>query len=606
MKNNKRALGLSLVTAMLLGSSAYAGKIITDADTVTWTQNKQFGFGGWNFDNINVRIVDVSDFSGDVGTFNTATGFYTAMGADMSFESDIKNDADVIVGKLHGKDWPVGEPAGIKIINGDTKVSHGKPFNCIMTSSYLSEFDTNDGLNGYLDAVSEGNTPQPVICSSPFQTHKRFKINMLPSTVEGIAPGNYGKPVDLVFNLDPADSSTDIVRYQVLQKINNYTDVRLDGYKIEVFDASGAKNAALTLSIGTGENAGADIWTVDELANFSRGLWGPNDADQQDPHFPLDGFFDKVRAYYPVAISADKWSISYTGDMQGGNYQEIFGNWLPSIWAPVGIFHDDDNNPETDGVLRAFWGVPPGTAEGTAPAWHKGFADNWAEPTAAELLSWTGALYDEETIEDVLNLGLNYIVEVGNNAALGNKFILRITPHVAVDQTVPAYVDIDAPSDYPFSKGIVAISPEPKFTVGDTLTVGVADNDLNIDPAKADTVTVEVANDAGVSQNVVLTETDVDTSRFSATVVTGAEGLAASEGTVITVTYVDERYGAENVSETLTASTTAVAAPVDPDAPDASSGGGCTYNPNSTKFDMTLLFMMALGALYPFRRRFLK
>jgi len=604
-QNGKSVLGLSLVTAMLLGSSAYAGKIITDADVnnIVLTKDKQFGFGGWNFENIDVRIVDVSDFSGNVGTFNTVTGVYTTMGADMSFESDIKNEADVIVGHLHGKDWPVGEPSGIKIINDDANVKVPKPVNCIMTSSYLGDLD-DSGTTFYLDSA----TPKPVLCSSPFQTHKRFKINMLPSTVEGIAPGSYGKPVDLVFNLDPTDASTESVRYQVLQKINNYTDVRLDGYKMEVLDANGAKNAALTLSIGEGEDTTNDpatnIWSDDELANFSHGLWGPIDT-----HFTTPGFFDEVRAYYPAAL-ADPQTISYAGDMVGGNYQDIFGNWLPSIWAPVGIFHDDDNNPETDGALRAFWGVPPGAAEGTLPAWHKGFVDNWAEPTTAELIGWTGALYEEETIEDVLNLGLNYIVEVGENAKLGNSFTLRVTPHVALDQTVPIYVDIDAPTDYPFSKGIVGILPEPRFTVGDTLTVGVADHDLNTDPAKAETVTVKVANDAGVSQSVVLTETDVDTSRFSAEVLTGDNGIAASQGTVITVTYVDERYGAEDAVETLTASTTAVAADTPPaELPvyiPSSSGGGCTYNPNSKNFDITFLFMMALGLLYPFRRRFLK
>ena len=38
----------------------------------------------------------------------------------------------------------------------------------------------------------------------------------------------------------------------------------------------------------------------------------------------------------------------------------------------------------------------------------------------------------------------------------------------------------------------------------------------------------------------------------------------------------------------------------------SSGGGGCTYNPNSKNFDMTFLLMMALGMLYPFRRRFIK
>ncbi len=49
---------------------------------------------------------------------------------------------------------------------------------------------------------------------------------------------------------------------------------------------------------------------------------------------------------------------------------------------------------------------------------------------------------------------------------------------------------------------------------------------------------------------------------------------------------------------------------VDPEDPIVceicSDGGGCTYNPNSKNFDMTFLLMMALGLLYPFRRRFLK
>ncbi len=34
-------------------------------------------------------------------------------------------------------------------------------------------------------------------------------------------------------------------------------------------------------------------------------------------------------------------------------------------------------------------------------------------------------------------------------------------------------------------------------------------------------------------------------------------------------------------------------------------GGGCTYNPNSKHVDMSFLFILALGLLYPFRRKFL-
>jgi len=428
-----RKMHLSLVVCTLFASNMYAGKIVTDAiDPLNpiLEQDKQFGFGGWNFDNVNVRIVNTSDFSGSVGTFYENNGTYTPMTEGMSFESDIFSDdsKNTIMAHLHGKDWPVGEPAGIKVINGDTKVQHGKPINCIMTTSYIEDH--------YLNVAPIDR--EPVICSSDFQTHKRFKINLLPTTVENVPAGGWGKPVDLVFNLDTSDTNTSIVRYQVLQKINNYTDRRLDGYSLEVLDENGNINSELTISLGYGEgDDGTDIWDESELANMSHGLWGPIDN-----HFPKPGFFDEYRAYYPVTFdSVDNHSVSYTGDMGASNYQEIFGNWLPSIWAPKGIFFDFDDNPATDADLVAFWGVPPNSSPDTALTWHKGFKENWAEPTEKELNEWlSNRLYAVDTVEDVLNLGLNYIVQIGDNGQIGSTFIIRIRPHVSTDQVAPAYV----------------------------------------------------------------------------------------------------------------------------------------------------------------------
>ena len=37
------------------------------------------------------------------------------------------------------------------------------------------------------------------------------------------------------------------------------------------------------------------------------------------------------------------------------NYTTLFGDWLPSIWAPKGIFWDFDNDPTTDADLVAWW-----------------------------------------------------------------------------------------------------------------------------------------------------------------------------------------------------------------------------------------------------------
>ncbi len=47
--------------------------------------------------------------------------------------------------------------------------------------------------------------------------------------------------IDLVFNVDPEEGSRD---YQVFQKINNWTNGRLDGFTIEVGTGIGTAFAA--------------------------------------------------------------------------------------------------------------------------------------------------------------------------------------------------------------------------------------------------------------------------------------------------------------------------------------------------------------------------
>ncbi|MDP3465689.1 MAG: hypothetical protein Q8R86_07970, partial [Sulfuricurvum sp.] len=79
--------------------------------------------------------------------------------------------------------------------------------------------------------------------------------------------------------------------------------------------------------------------------------------------------------------------------------------------------------------------------------WYKGQKDNWAAVTATELgaTGWdvnsTTSLYYTDTIEDVLNLGITYTVNIGQNSLIpGGKVIIRITPHVndtSTDSAVP-------------------------------------------------------------------------------------------------------------------------------------------------------------------------
>lgn len=637
--NQKRILGLSLITAMFLATGVNAGQIKTDTETAGWDVNTQYGFTGWNLENVLVKIVSVDDFTTALpGTsFNEDTGVYTPMTYGMSFESEISAGSEVR-GLLHGKNWPVGEPAGIKIINNDMNTKNGKPENCIMTTSYLDADNTGTGVSGYLDTTAPAG-PVPTICSSPFQSHKRFKINMMPAMVANPDVDGYGQPVELVFDLVGGDTSAK--RYQMFQKINNYTGKRLDGCKLEVLDAAGNPNPALTLSIGLDEHRDkdgnldeSDIWAPEDMANFAHGLWEPI-----DDHFLTNGFFDSERSGFVVDPSGHNTSTLVGGPATlAGNYEALFGLWLTSKWAPIGIFHDFDDDPLTDADLVAFWGTIPNAPVGTAPAWHKGKDydlsngdQSWAEPTSKEMLNWDiDPLYEPGLIEDTLNLGLNYIVNVGDNSAIGTKFTLKITPHIAADQTPPNYIEddnvtyIEPPKSYVATAGTVSIAPEPTFTPATPVYVGVADADLNMYPLVKEEVTITVTADTGDSESITLIETDVDTAVFSATLPTENSGSASIvnngimsvvEGTVVTATYVDTHYGNTDTVETLTAFTIAKT-PVIDDGDDAvdsegqaassGGGGGCTYNQNSKSFDMMFLFIAAFGLLFPFRRRFLK
>ncbi|MCO4845491.1 MAG: choice-of-anchor F family protein [Sulfurovum sp.] len=596
-KNNKNFLRMSLVTAMLLTSSAYAGKIIGANPTDEVQPLTQFGFYGWYFGDQNIEVdMFKADGTPYVATFDPGDGTYPAMSTGDYFVSSIYNTpAGTLLAAVGGKDYPVGEPAGIKVINGDTLTNNGKPENCIMTTSYLEE------------AYRDTPNPEPVICSSGFQTHKRFKVKMLSAMVT--IPDANGTSVDLKFDLDNDDNSTGIVRYQVFQKINNYTGMRLDGYTLQVLDENGLENPDITLSLGFGENpeeSGPDVFDYNTLANFAHGLWGP-----VDKHFPEPGFFDDTRVYYPVELNDENNTISYAGDLLGGNYQQLFGNWLTNDWAPTGIFWDDDMDPSTDNELVAYWGDPLNT--GTV-GWHKGNEEGWAEPTITELLAWEASpWYAMGPIEDVLNLGLNYIVNIGENAKIGNTFTIRITPHTDSNITAPSHVGTTPIVIIPTDVGVVAISPAPTFSPGEELTLGVADTDLNTDEATEQNLTIVVMNNTGDEENVLLTETEANSSIFTGTLPTDSINVAgindgtmtAVDGTIVTAYYTDE--SDNNATRTaFTTASTSTTPPADDDNPSSGGGGGCTYNENSKSYDMIFLLLAGLGLLYPFRRRFIK
>ena len=600
--NKSRVIGLSLALLLGLSTVLQAGRIGPLVDQLD-PPAKSSGYGGWDLSNVDVKITDL-DFTEIAKTFDKTDGSYSpVMVLGDSFESDIYDSVGLsgaVLVNLHGKNWPVGEPAGIKVMNSalitDT-ISHNRPASCIMTTSFLE--------GTYLDAA----TPVETKCDSDFQTHKRFKFNMLPTMVDTIDGEGYGKGVNVSFNVE-AEVGTR--RYMLLQKINNYTGKRLDGYKVEIgfldvdgnFTRASDVGADLRLSIGLGENDGEDIWTEDKLASFSHGLFGAQTFEEPVPHFPEDGFFDSRPAGFYVELNTTtNDTIKSTGALpnnyaalpvpNGASVAGQFGNWLPNDWAPKGIFWDDDNDPATDNTLMAFWGD---TGDGTY-AWMKGDRDGFAVVPNSLLVYWASTpAYSVDVIEDVLNLGLTYIIEVGDISTFPvSKFTIRTTPHVDTNATVPGYVTHTPPAltDYVSTVALVSIAPAPTFSIGSNLDLVIADIDLLGIGTKD--VNVSIAPD-NVWQMITLSEIDnraiftgsLTTAAGFTTSITG-NNLTLKEGSVVTVSYHDDSEGLD-----VTASTTATVAPIVSNTSSSSSSG--PFGIFSTMDDVSLLLMI-LGFL---------
>ncbi len=307
--------------------------------------------------------------------------------------------------------------------------------------------------------------------------------------------------IDLVFDVDPEEGSRD---YQVFQKINNWTDGRLDGFKIEVgtgigtdfvpaSDPDGGVGLTnLSLSVPN------DFFDPDQLATFSQGLFGPKDDQTRSSAGIL-----RPGRYAPGSTSTKQGNTGTTsgqtdtltsGAPLGSNYDALFGPWLPNNMLPTGIFWDDDGNPDTDAQLVAWYGS---TVDQPELTWRRGAADGFAAIPDETIEEWGQNLeYTSGVIDDLVNVGLNYIVTVGDTPS----FTIRITPSVDDSGTgVPAFVgaEVTPPLVFGSSDGVVSISPEPTFPVGAVVTARVGDADLNSDPQAIDEVDVAITVDGG-------------------------------------------------------------------------------------------------------------
>lgn len=533
--------------------TSQAGKITSiPSATVPGVQD---GFGGFNLDNVEVVL------NGTGATFDEATGAYDfGTDTDFSYESLLYDDdvSTTLMGKALAKDWPIGEPAGIRIINDDFDVKQGNPTNCILSTSYM------DGH--FLDEAD----PQIVLCSGPFQAHKRYKVAMLPTTIDTLGT----ESIDIVFNVEADAAPRD---YQVYQKINNWTDERLKGFTVQVgfgtgtsftpaSSVPGVDVANLSLSVPSA------IWPADQLANFSTGLFGPVDPNHGRP----EGYFDpQTRAGFNIVEygvgnpgdASGQTDILTSGATLGSDYVEVpagaavanqFGNWLPNNMLPYGIFFDDDGNPDTDAELIAWYGYNPNLTPAAGFSWMQGSADSFATyPDSSVDALGANPLYTMGVIDDLVNVGLNYVVTVGDVSSFTNsRFTIRITP-VKDDSGMapPTYVG-QVPASTPVytsTDAIITLDPKDEFVPGSLLTARVGDADLNVitDPADIgaiETTTVNVTADDGVTAPSVLTLEELGANRgvFAAGLPDQFSNVAV--GTTVTVEYSDGANGLKTAS----------------------------------------------------------
>jgi hypothetical protein len=303
-------------------------------------------------------------------------------------------------------------------------------------------------------------------CGDLQDSSKRFKLRVTGSETE---------PVDLVFDVGSDDftyddtlNAGDITSriYRVLMKWANFTNLRAQGFKVEVgfgtgddfVPATGAEGVTFELSAtvtrsslgDAGGGADREVWKPLEFATFSPG------------QYSITGFFDNtVAGLIPPQIESP--TLIYSGAAPSAwangaitqNYFDRWGYMLNLALLPTGIYEDADGDPATEGSLKAFW---------DGANWRYGFADGFAVVPDAQLAAWgalplsetqvlPGPRYEAAVIDDLGGLNVDVYLKLAEtydptvNLAVDpadyNKITLRLTP-VAPAVGIPGNEDLPA------------------------------------------------------------------------------------------------------------------------------------------------------------------
>lgn len=266
-------------------------------------------------------------------------------------------------------------------------------------------------------------------CDGPFQSGKRFK-----QQITGDAP------MDLVFDVDPNgvkdSTATPGIGYQVFHRVVNLTESMVNRFTVSLGFGVGTDFVASSLNDGLGFSTLIELGPNKEssFSQYPFGLFGDEDTN---PNFTLGGFFDtENRSGFNLVQTED--TISSAGFY--GMYDDLFGNWLSQEMTPDGALWDNDDNPDTDALVMAWYREDIGK-------WEIRREIDPNDPTAALALD-TAVLVDDfaavedylslnlpqgtdlvlgmDLIEDLANLNLNYAIDISDGEVDFSEFTLRV------------------------------------------------------------------------------------------------------------------------------------------------------------------------------------
>ncbi len=253
-----------------------------------------------------------------------------------TYSSVITNADGVSNGKVNWKEGNVKAP-GLQVNETVATtytrkgVARTTEVKCLMTTGYNELYYVADAPSTWIEKE----------CTDDLKTSKRAKVM---NTVTA--------PLELDFNVVYGPTNT----YKMEQKLTDGTPADLwESYTIELGtrDANGnfvASTSGDGLGFSTDKGAifTSTVSTDNVLplilsANFAQGLAGPADYYHPEP-----GYFNPEERM-TFSMTADEDILTSTGIST--TYSDVFGSWLNSAGAPIAIFHDDDNDINSDNVL---------------------------------------------------------------------------------------------------------------------------------------------------------------------------------------------------------------------------------------------------------------